>query len=416
MKAPNIAQRLGAILISVSAFMIPWLVFVSDRATAWVIGPVALIVVLATFNGRRTPVNIPGTPFILAMGGLAGITLLAFGSPLWGPDVLQADMHKQAERMLPAMIAGIALILGATMMPADRSSALSALKVGCLLAVGIAVADTVSGRWLLRLRHAVGEGGFSGDLMSRAAAYDLAEFLARFNDFWVVATLSLALLITLTGRKWLVLAGLAALAGASLLTISETSLVMALAGFMAAAIAIVLGRFGVHATMTAVIAAILSTPWLFPVLDRLAAGFIGGGSTITHKIRERLEIWAALSRTIPDNLLLGHGIAFQRTSLVYPGPKEYFFLDKLWHPHSIFVQIWQDLGLAGAALLCVAVAGTFQGIANSPERFRPGLLALAVMILGALGAAHSIWLGWWLCAFFIIAALAINLVRQAEAR
>ena len=116
-------------------------------------------------------------------------------------------------------------------------------------------------------------------------------------------------------------------------------------------------------------------------------------------------------------LLLGHGIAYQRTSLVYPGPKEYFFLDKLWHPHSIFVQIWQDLGFAGAALLCVAVAGAFQGIASSPERYRPGLTAVAVMVLGALGAAHSIWLGWWLCAFFIVAALAIHLTRPpANAR
>lgn len=417
MTAPNAIQRFAAIMLAILALLIPWLVFVSDRATAWIIGPAALAVLIAGIAARRkgSPAG-PSLPVILSIGGLTGITLLAAGSPLWGPEVMQAGMQKQAWRMLPAMIAGIALIWGVSRMPGFSDRTRQLFKAGCGIAVLIAVADTLSGRWLLRIRHAIGEGGAGNDLMARANAYDLAEFLARFNDFWVVATLSLALLLVASGRRWVVVAGLAVLAAASLFTISETSLVMAAAGFVAAVLVLVLGRYGIRFIATAVIAAILSTPWLFPALDRLAAALISGSGTITGKIRERLEIWAALSETVPDKLLLGHGIAFQRLNLKYPGPNEFFHMDKLWHPHSMFVQIWQDLGLAGASMLCVTITGVFLAIERSPVAYRPGLAAVAVMVLAALGAAHSIWLGWWLCAFFIVAALAIRFVKQESAR
>jgi hypothetical protein len=417
MKIPNATQHFAAILLAVTALLVPWLVFISDRSTAWVIAPVAIAALIAGISAHRARSSAaPNLPIILSLGGLAGITLLAAGSPLWGPEVMQAGMQKQAWRMLPAMAAGIALIWGVSTMPGfgDRSRAL--FRIGCGIAVLIAVADTLSGRWLLRIRHAVGEGGVGGDLLQRAEAYDLAEFLARFNDFWVVATLCLALLLTSTGKRWTTLFGLVVLAGASLFTISETSLVMTIGGLGAAILTLALGRYGIRFVAASVIAAVLTTPWLFPFLDRLAASLISGTGTITGKIRERLEIWAALSETIPESLLLGHGIAFQRLHLTYPGPNQFFHMDKLWHPHSMFVQIWQDLGLAGASMLCVTIAGLFLAIERAPYVYRPGLAALAVMVLAALGAAHSIWLGWWMCSFFLVAALAIRFVRQDAAR
>lgn len=416
MKATNAIQRFAAVMLAIVAFLIPWLVFVSDRATAWVIGPVALAALIAGVAARRnaSPMD-PNLPLVLSLGGLAGVTLLAAGSPLWGPDAMQAGMQKQAWRMLPAMIAGILLIWGVANMPGNRDRSRVLFRAGCGVAVLIAVIDTLSGRWLLRMRHTAGEGGFGNGFMDRAEAYDLAEFLFRFNDFWVVATLSLGLLLTASGRHAITVGGLAVLAATSLFTISETSLVMALGGLVAALLVLVLGRYGIRFVGGAVIAAIMSTPWLFPALDRLAASLISGSGTITGKIRERLEIWAALSETVPEKLLLGHGIAFQRLNLSYPGPNEFFHMDKLWHPHSMFVQIWQDLGLAGAALLSTSIAGVFLAIERAPAAYRPGLAAIAVMVLAALGAAHSIWLGWWLCAFFIVAALAIRFVRQDSA-
>lgn len=417
MRVPNPIQHFAAIMLAILALLIPWLVFVSDRATAWIIGPAALAVLVAGLAARRGRAdNEPNLPLILSLGGLAGVTLLAAGSPLWGPDFMQAGMQKQAWRMLPAMVAGVVLIWGVARMPGfgDRTGQL--FRMGCAVAILVAVADTLSGRWLLRIRHAAGEGGFGGDFFQRAENYELAEFLARFNDFWVIATLSLALLLTAFGRRWITIAGLVMLAAASLFTISETSLVMSLAGLIAALLVLVLGQYGIRFIAGAVIAAILSTAWLFPALDRLADSLISGSGTITGKIRERLEIWAALSETVPDKLLLGHGIAFQRLNLKYPGPNEFFHMDKLWHPHSMFVQIWQDLGLAGASMLCVTITGVFLAIERSPVAYRPGLAAVAVMVLAALGAAHSIWLGWWLCAFFIVAALAIRFVKQESAR
>lgn len=413
MNSTQATQRIAALMLAIVAFLIPWLAFISDRATAWIIGPAAIALLIAATSARwaKRDGDIQ-LPMLLSLGGLAGIALFAAASPLWGPEAMQQGMQKQAWRMLPAMIGGLALVWSVSTLPGLRSHTRMLFRIGCGVAVMIALVDTLTGRWLLRLRHAAGEGGFGEDFLERATAYDLAEFLFRFNDFWVIATLSLALLLVISGGQMMTIAGIAALAVASLFTISETSLVMSSAGFVTALIVILLGRQGIRLVAGSVMAAILTTPWLFPALNRLAAEYVSGAGTITGKIRERLEIWAALSETVPDKLILGHGIAFQRLNLTYPGPNEFFHMDKLWHPHSMFVQIWQDLGLVGAALLSVTIAGVFLAIERALPVYRPGLAAVAVMVLAALGAAHSIWLGWWLCAFFIIAALAIHFVRQ----
>lgn len=410
MKSSLIAVRIGTGALALTAFLLPWLVFVSDRATAWLIAPVALAVAAARiasgggYGLSRGP--------LLALLGLASVVVLAVLSPGWGDPELQNGMTKQAWRMAPAMIAVLVLLWGVSGITAGMTSVRRALVAGCGLAALIVIVDAVSGRWLLRIRHAVAEGGFGGRLLERAGGYEPAEFLALFNDFWVVATLCFTLLALLSGRHWALLATLAALFGASLLTISETSLVMALAGFVTVLLVRQGGWRALQFVNGMIVAAIMTTPWLFPALDRFLAGQISGGSTLTHKIRERSEIWAALAETVPDRLVLGHGIAFQRLNVAYPGPKEYFFMDKLWHPHSIFVQIWQDLGLAGAALLSLAVTGLFMAIRRAPTEMTPGLAALSVMCFGALGAAHSIWLAWWLCCFFLLAALAIACVRN----
>lgn len=410
MNSSQLAVRIGTGALALTAFLLPWLVFVSDRATAWLIGPVALAAAAARIaSGGGYGLS---RPALLGLLGLAGIVALAVLSPGWGESELQKGMAKQAWRMAPSMIAVLVLLWGVSGLSAGMAPIRRALVVGCGLAALIVIVDAFSGRWLLRIRHAVAEGGFGSGLLERAAGYEPAEFLALFNDFWVVATLCFTLLALLSGRHWVLLASLAALFAASLLTISETSLVMALAGFLTAVLVRLGGSRALQFVNGMIVAAILTTPWLFPALDRFLSAQISGGSTLTHKIRERSEIWAALAETVPDRLILGHGIAFQRLNVVYPGPKEYFFLNKLWHPHSIFVQIWQDLGLVGAALLSLAVTGLFMAIRRAPAELTPGLAALSVMSFGALGAAHSIWLAWWLCCFFLLAALAIVCVRN----
>ncbi|WP_164516402.1 O-antigen ligase family protein [Minwuia thermotolerans] len=413
MTAIRLGPRLAQTAVILMALFLPWLAFPSDRAMAWLIAPAVLAFLAAWVPGRREfRASRPGLPLILAIAALAAITLLALLSPGWGESTYRPGMEKLAGRAGPALLAGIVLLWCAARAPLDGVRLRPWLTAGCSIAALIALADMLSGRWLLRLRLAVAEGGWDGALLDRANSYEPADFLARFNDFWMLATLALTLLAVTSGRRWAPPLVLAALMAASLLTISETSLVMALAGLIAALLVLAAGRAGVLAIMASVLAAILTTPWLFPLLDRATGALFAGGSTLTHKIRERSEIWAALAKTVPERFWLGHGIGYQRVHGDYPGPNVFYGPEGIWHPHSIFVQIWQDLGLAGAALLCVLAGGVFLAILRASPVLRPGFTALAVMVLAALGAAHSIWLGWWLCAFFMLAALAVVLARR----
>lgn len=415
---PNRAGRRAAdIALSLMALFTPWLALVSDRAMAWLIAPCAAGLLFAWIADRggtgRNPVSLPA---LLTAGGLAAVTGLAMLSPLWGDPGFHENMTKLAWRAAPALIVGIALMLAAGAVATDGRALRRWLAIGCAIAVAITFVDLFSDHWLLSLRRAAADGGVTADLADRAALLKPEDYLAKFNDFWMLASMCLGLLAMTVRRVWAFPAMLIALGALSTLTISETSLIMAFAGLVATGLVLAFGRLAVKGVMAAVIAAIATAPWLFPLLDRGVGAVLDGGSLLTHKIRERTEIWAALAKTVPERFWLGHGIGHQRFIRDYPGPREFFIPDTIWHPHSVFVQIWQDLGLAGAAMLCVAVAGLFMAILRAPADKQPALTALVVMVLAALGAAHSIWLGWWLCSFFMVAAMAMVIARPREAR
>ena len=87
-------------------------------------------------------------------------------------------------------------------------------------------------------------------------------------------------------------------------------------------------------------------------------------------------------------------------------------MDHLWHPHSIFAQVWQDIGLLGALATVMIIAGLHLASLRLPNAARAAGTALIAMGLGAFGAAHSIWLGWWICMFLLVAALVIAAMRE----
>lgn len=83
------------------------------------------------------------------------------------------------------------------------------------------------------------------------------------------------------------------------------------------------------------------------------------------------------------------------------------------HPHDAALQIWFELGVAGAALFAVAWVWVARIIADVSERDRPlaaagAGAAAAYFVIGAL--SFGVWQDWWLAvaafAFASCAALA----------
>ncbi|MEC9347178.1 MAG: O-antigen ligase family protein [Pseudomonadota bacterium] len=409
----RLPDRAAALGLLAAAFLLPWLAFVADKALAWVTGIAALLALPVLVRERAHVRWTFGNGWArLALASLLALLALLLLSPFWGAAEHADAMQKLAWRTALAFVAGLPLVLAAGAGTVDRRHLVPALLAGLAVAAAITVIDAATGHLLLKIRTVFGDRVPTPDGVM-AAAYEQSpdRYLRRFNDFWVVAVLSAAFVLSGLRRAWLFPAGLAVLLFVSLKTISETAQLISLIGIVAWLLCRFTGRAGVFVLSALTVAVILATPVLFPALNGLFLSVFDGSNLLEWKILERFEIWAALSETVAAAPVLGHGIEYQRLAVAYPGPGTYFLPDKLWHPHSLPVQLWQDLGLLGALAGSALAAGCFGATLRMDPGERPAMAALVAMSLGALAATHSIWLGWWLCVFFLLAAFAVARAR-----
>lgn len=401
--------------LGLSAFMIPWLAFVADRGIAWLAGAAAILSLpwlLTHGSAVRQALSRPAVR--LGLGGLLAVMLLGLLSPLWSALPEQADrMQELAIRSAMALLPGFALVLVAMTRPGARRLIIAALAAGIAVGIAIALFDLLSDHLLLRIRTVFSRNIPTPDGVL-AAAWSLTPdlFMARFNDFWVVMTLSVAAMVAVTRPGWLFPVALAAILGFSFMTISETSQLIGIIGILVYGFCHLTGRAGVLVMLALTAGFMLLSPLAFPAINGVLLAGLDGSNLLEYKLLERFEIWSAVAGTVADHPVLGHGLEFERLNANYTGPGDYYKMDHLWHPHSIFAQVWQDIGLLGALATVMIIAGLHLAALRLPNAARAAGTALIAMGLGAFGAAHSIWLGWWICMFLLVAALVIAAMRE----
>ena len=400
--------------LGLAGFLLPWLAFVSDRGIAWVTGGAAILSLPWLLRHRGAVKHALSRPVVwLGLAGLGAITLLGLSSSLWTAVPEQAArVQELSVRSALALVTAVPLVLLALTLNGARTTVSRALACGIAVGLAIALFDFASDHLALRIREAIATNVATPDgIIAAARNLGSERFMTRFNDFWVVMTLSMAVFVTAFRPGWLFPVTLLAFLVLSFLSISETSQLIGIIGVLVYVFCHLAGRAGVMVMALVTIGVLVSAPLLFPSINGLLLASFDGSNLLEYKLLERFEIWAAVVDTVSSHPLLGHGLEFERLNATYNGPGNYYGVDHLWHPHSVFAQVWQDLGLLGVVATTALILALHLAAARAPNAQRACATALIAMSVGAFGAAHSIWLGWWICMFILVVTATIAGVR-----
>jgi len=83
------------------------------------------------------------------------------------------------------------------------------------------------------------------------------------------------------------------------------------------------------------------------------------------------------------------------------------------HPHNALLQIWTDLGLAGAILIALLIAMMGSRIEKARAAARAPIYGLFVAILATSAISHGAFQSWWLAS---IGLLTVSVFPLAAAR
>lgn len=314
---------------------------------------------------------------LLALVGIGAMAARAF-----------AEMPPQALRPIPGLLAA-----------------------GLGLGAGLALADALAG-------HAV-----------RAFVRGLDEI--PWNIFFGAkpAITVLALLLPLAafhpGLPRAPRVGLAALALAAALAVpAEGARLSLLAGLAAGAAAALLGPRVARGLGLALAGGILAAPWLLPAilaaepgLHRLppsAAHRVLTWEFVAERIAERPWLgWGGeASRSLPGGDLPFSEETLARFGLAAPEARRFFDETQArrlpLHPHNMALQLWLELGLAGALLgAALALAAGLALARHGPA----GAGAFAAGIVTAM-TGYGAWQEWWV-GFLLVLAAALAALRRA---
>lgn len=140
--------------------------------------------------------------------------------------------------------------------------------------------------------------------------------------------------------------------------------------------------------------AILSAPFVF---HWISAGMTGSAAATSAQYRQ--AIWARVLEIIQEQPLIGHGVGALRTyrETIPAGEFEGQLLIPN-HPHNMALQLWAEMGLAGAALLSLAIVLAAFRLPRpadlGPVAPRIAMLAGVTLAIGVV--SFDLWNpGWW---------------------
>jgi O-antigen ligase len=311
---------------------------------------------------------------------IVAIVALLLASATWSP----APAHSLGIAM--QIVAAIGLIMTMalikTRLPADWLGDLVPLAAG-LAAIGLLImieaGDTV--------RHLMGQRQFVTD--SNRGAVLLAVMLPAAT--WLAWT-----------RRGPILAFmLAVLIGFAVMkSYSESAKLALVAGIGAALLCRLMPRLGGFALVTLSLLLIAITPLLTPfTLEVIPAWLLANTSDLTF--RARAEIWQSYAGLIEIKPWFGWGLDATRGAArldeVANWSEAQRRLLALNHPHNAVLQVWVELGLAGAVLLAGLVVRVAERIARLGTAVRPLAAGTAMSVFAVSAVSHGAWQAWWFC-------------------
>lgn len=395
-------------VIQAAAFATAPLAVVAPRALA-ILLPLAAVTAFAAGLRAGVRPRIPAATSLL----FTAFAVWAAASAIWA---------EQPRLVWPALgqfaatsVGGLALLsLVATLSPDRRREIETALLAGVAIAWLLLAVEWVSGLIFERsiaARFFVKEI-YHGFIFNRGAAmlallvWPAALAAARRHGPWAgVATVAaVAALLT----QFESMAALLGLAGGGFVALCALRWPL------------VTGR----TFATVLVAGALAAPWIvrIPLGEAVAAR-----GDVSLSITHRIKIWRFVSDAIDERPAFGWGLNAARdlpgrltadgAARMAPSAEEMSL-----HPHNAFLQIWLELGVVGAVMVCLLLAHATRGARRlaAPDG---GGRNEAAMALGGLGAAcliavtgYGIWQAWWLAGLWLAAAFIAALARRGDAQ
>lgn len=139
---------------------------------------------------------------------------------------------------------------------------------------------------------------------------------------------------------------------------------------------------------------LIAAPWVYQYLYQLTFYFPALQS-LSRVILVRLEIWDAVSRHALLSPLWGHGI----NNLKYHNALElsHTYLrshHNIIHPHNMILQVWNDCGAIGVAILIPFFTYGWKFINTTPLRIRPVILGGLTFFMVFILVTYSLWIPW----------------------
>lgn len=268
-----------------------------------------------------------------------------------------------------------------------------------VLLVDVATSNTVV-TWLLRYFDVTGKGAIS--MTQRLDGHVIGVAPDILN--WSIAGMnilvwpSLLLIATLADGKW------GALLSAGLVTIAvvttigsqhETSILALIVGLILFVLARLSARVAIRLLATGVVAAtMLVLPLMQYAHDGLA---LHRAPSIPPSLQHRFIIWNKTAEHVA--LQRWNGIGANATKTWSAAMAKSLEVPNEWpavssHAHNYFLQVWFELGFAGALLLCCAAVASVLTIGRLSPPARPYAAATAAVSITMCSATWSVWHMW----------------------
>ncbi len=326
-----------------------------------------------------------------------GLLVLMAVSILWAHDPA-ASANQFLQFILP-VLAGVLLALAFPVIAVRERMAW--WIAGAAIAAAIMLIDIKTGLTLRKLT-----GG-------RATDYSYNRGLVTL----VVLIWPLLALLAARGRIWWAIA-LVPIPLAVLVGESQTAVLGLLAGLLVLPIAWLLPKLTRLAGLSAMLLILATAPFIGTIASKaLGAGF--------HKTFEaghsddRVKIWLSFEAAAQRHWISGNGFGstlnMQNAPVAADVPPERVLLLGASHPHNAFLQLWAELGLAGAILAALLAIRLFGAVGRLKPVLQPFALTWIAVTSAIALVSHGAWQAWWVAAIAASAAGFLAIERELRA-
>lgn len=387
MREPFLISLSGVI----AGLVLPVAMVAANRSAPLMAGLAAVVALAGVlFSGNaRALLSRPGRLARLAAAGAASLLSLAAFSVLWAHD-RAASAFSFGEAAVSVAPAVLLLLAWRVMLPA---------RLGLMLACGLLLAG------LLTIADLSTGMAYRRPLGIRPDLY----VVNRSVMTQAVLIWPMVMLLSGRARAFGLLAGLAVAVAVfrSESTSAQLGLLAGLAGYGLARLA---PRLGIIAATGGAMLLLVLAPWIGRILNALVPASIHAALARSHS-GARVDIWQSFGAAVAERPWFGSG--FNASARMAADPLVGEVAEPLrallgaGHPHNAFLQVWVDLGLAGALMVAGLFIVTARALVHAPPAIRPAAVALAATVLAIAAVSHGAWQGWWLASVGV--ALAITL-------